>query len=227
MIKHPFYDLLSQYVTVSISNKTSKETVDELYQQMLNMIEDEVVTSVIVVQSLSDIYSRNLSHYLFIIQIMRSVYYTSQIKGGYLYPEFFWIIVKNNTFYESNNISDMIASIVEFCDYSILRGYLTYLLMTTEESNQKSIIKSFYHVGYTVETLKVVIQTVLINERNIELYNYIYMNAVSFVFSERAKLLSIEEKGWLQDFFTSGLNLGHVGINESCQKALKKLTELT
>jgi hypothetical protein len=227
MIKHPFYELLSQYVTSPTKNDSAaKEKFNQIHEQLLNMIEQEEVTPAIVVQSLSDIYSKNLSRYLFIIQIMRTIVYTTKMKGGYLYPEFFWIIVKNNTFFETDNMHDLIDYIAEFCDRNILRAYLTYLLMTSEEYKQMHILKAFYYIGYSVQTLKVVIQTLPINENNAKLYNIIYSDVMSFTFSEHAKLLSIQEKSWLQDFFTKGLTLGDNDVIKSCQKALGKLAVL-
>jgi hypothetical protein len=220
-----FHQLLSEYMELvaTSSGSASHDETDKIYSDLLTMIEQDIVPPNIVVDSMSHIFFQYSSLRPFLLHFMRSISFTSARKGAYSYPEFFWIIVKSNILFDNYNISDLMSVIVDFCNPQVLRAYLTYLLITSDKDKQDAIVRAFYYVGYTAESLRIVNQIVPMDENHLDLYNYIYLDVLSLIFSERAISLSLDERGWLRSFFTKGLNSRHSGIVETCKKALAQI----
>jgi hypothetical protein len=223
-----FYSRLSTYMKiVTGQDPERREKAKELFGQLLEIVEHNEVSPTSVVQAFSAILLEYPSYMLLLLEHMRSVVWTSEMIGGYNYPEFFWALVEANVFSEVENIYDIMRPLSDLCDHDILRSYLTYAVATKDQSKQKNIIMAFHYVGHTMKSLKFVTDVIQPDRDNMDIYVFIYSHAMAFLYSERVNGLRDDDKLYLRTFFERGLQLDLPGITESCQKALNRLDQLS
>jgi hypothetical protein len=222
-----FYELFSEYMDFLEARDHAVEEADDLYHQLLEMIEQDQVSTIGVIQTFSMMLSKHISRRLTLLQFMCAIVEIQRLKNRYSYPEFFWLILKSNILSESENFEIIVPRMTDIVGVDIMRAYLTFALVTEDESKQRAIIKAFYYTGLTVDTLKVITQHVPPEEDSLDLYVFICSDAMQFLYSERAATLSNGEKIYLRNFFEQGTRLAHPHIIDSCRKALAQLNNLT
>lgn len=226
---HPQEDTFHEHLLKYMLNVRNKpEQWDDIgdWNQLLHSFDSEK-SPLNVVNAFADAFTKYPSYKLLLLQIMRAVVSSTELVGGYNYPEFFWIIVESGLFSEGHPMQDIMNLIAPLCDRSILRAYLTCVLATESEPKLKEIVMAFYHVGHTLESLKLLTDTIPLNQENEHLYTFIYSDAVGLLHSERLQSLGTQSADYLRTLFGRGLQSSQPHTIQTCQTGLKRLEFLT
>lgn len=227
-VDQKFYSLVLEYFDRAVNEKPNEKTNrNEIYSEFSTLIEEGQVSINAVVTTISEMFSKFATRKLGVLLIMRTMFVNSTFKGGYKYPEFFWLIVKQGILDEMTEVDTVLPAVVEICGHDLIRSYLHYRLLEKPQQNIRSVISAFYYTGYTIQTLEIISSTIPVNETHLELYTFIFSDAFfSIIHPQRQLSLTKEDKEFLRGFFTQGLKTNNVSIIKSCKNALIRLEEI-
>jgi hypothetical protein len=226
-VDQKFYSLVLEYFDRAVNEKPNEKTNrNEIYSEFSTLIEEGQVSINAVVTTISEMFSKFSTHKLGVLLIMRTMFVNSTFKGGYKYPEFFWLIVKHGVLDEMTEVDTVLPAVVEICGHDLIRSYLHYRLLEKPQQNIRSVIRAFYYTSYTVQTLEIIISTIPFDETHLELYTFVFSDAFSIIHPHRQLSLTKEDKEFLRGFFTQGLKINNVSIIKSCKRGLTRLSTI-
>ncbi len=149
--------LFKQYMACIVDNHAPENTT-EVYNRLLEAIADESAMPEAVIQIITQLFAQYPEHDLILLQLLRSISDINKWQGGYLYPEFRWLVVqliatKDMDWFEQ--VYDVIPVLVDICGTELMRAFLlTMLVNPTHKTNMLTLLRAFYYTGHTIETLQ-------------------------------------------------------------------------
>jgi len=206
----------------------------ELSNQILTMIEQRQAPPKSVIHTFATMLTKHPSKKFGLFHIMRDIAYHSKKAGGYTFPEFFWLMIQSGVLSEPDKVYDATKYLCVLGNPHIVRAFLTTTLITAEAINYHAIIRSFYHVGHTVDSLQIVERVIPLAKENQDVYFEVFAAAKALCYRskdtnnpliQKRKPLSDDEESYLVNFFKRGLLLESPQISEICREALAMLKE--
>jgi hypothetical protein len=171
-----FYALLEQWARMT---SMPHAELAQLNAQLQSLVTSGSVNRIEVIQIISNFLEKN-PEYAIKCRLINFMLWMSKL--GFGFPEFFWLAIKSNIVLELTNVSDA-ANVSNLLVYTggakATRSYLTYTLLTQDQTKWEGILMTFYPVGYMVESLKIVEQTLSsLDKHKINLDKLVYQNVL-------------------------------------------------
>jgi hypothetical protein len=228
------FRLLSEWIKRhETENQGDKNQQSILWDRILALFEAGQTTELGLLQTLTTLYQNaDRLGKAGLIYTMEDLICVSTTRGGYGYPELFWLVLESNILFEFTDISDVGRLIGGFLcktgGAQLTRSYLVQTLLGKDTTRHANAFMAFYATGHSLQSLRIVMQVAPEpNESNAQLYVFIYGDAWAFLVNNKDVKLSNGDKVDLIAFFTRGLTLSNHLAVDYCQKALAILGEMT
>ncbi|MEP7288691.1 MAG: hypothetical protein ABI947_23305 [Chloroflexota bacterium] len=224
------FQLLSEWVKPhELDNQSDNYHRNALWDRILTVFDSGYATEFGVLQTLSSLFQNaDRPGKLSLIITMDDLVYISTSRGGYGYPELFWLVLESNLLFEYTDISDVGSRIAGFLcrtgGIQATRTYLIHILLSDDKTKHTNAFLAFYATGHSLQSLRITMEVAPEpTDSNTQLYVFIYSDAWAFLARNNDVKLSAEDKADLTAFFNRGLALTNSFAIDYCQKALEIL----
>ena len=204
-----------------------------LSDQIWDIFESGQTTEFATLQTFTTLFqSVDQAGKVLLIYFMSDLINLSKERGGYGYPELFWLVLDSNLLFEFTDISDVGRLIGGFLcrtgGVQATRSYLIHTLLGTDTAKHANALLAFYATGHSLQSLGIVMEVAPEpNESNAQLYVFVYGDAVTFLLRNKTMTFADKDKAALTAFFTRGLSLSNAFVVAYCQQALMLLVEMS